>query len=70
MKAKYVPAALVILGLIAIQLGVFSPLRGIAVLPWGVGLLLFVISAVVATVQFRRNKSTGQPNTTTAGSQK
>lgn len=65
MKAKYVPAALVILGLIAIQLGVFSPLREVAVLPWSVGLLLFVISAVVATVRFRRKKSTGQRATTT-----
>lgn len=68
MKNKYVPATLVILGLAAVQLGVFSPLREVAVLPWSVGLLLFTTAAIVSTLRYRRNKSTGQRDTMPPGS--
>ncbi len=54
MKAKYIPAILVFLGLITLQLGIFSPLREVAILPWSIGLLLFITAVVIATIQYRR----------------
>lgn len=63
MKTRYIPAALIIIGLISIQLGLFSPLREIAIVPWSAGLLLLISAVAVASIRYRRRTTTEREKT-------